>query len=317
MPAYNAEKMIPDAIASILAQTGDFDLEILIADDRSTDATREVVARLSALHPQIVLLENTGAKGPGGGRNTCLKRAAGDYVAFLDADDVWLPNHLESGVSFLEKRRDFDIAFFNFDIVDLETKEVVGDWFSTRQSISRFETEPIEDGFFRARDDLYEALLGECFIHVQSTIIRKSSIGGLLFNEAYRWGEDRLFAIRLFRDYGLECAFSSRRTAVYYRHQGSLTDRSASNALKMVETQIRLYEECNRYERLTDKAAGIIREKLLTRHLLAAYQNRRQGHMGRAARHVLQSSKYGLRVGQFLELGKILVKMPVRLKART
>ena len=306
MPAYNAEKVIPDAIASILAQTGDYDLEILVADDRSTDGTRETVARLAQRHPQIVPLENTGAKGPGGGRNTCLKRATGEYIAFLDADDVWLPTHLESGVSFLEKRRDFDMAFFNFDIVDYQTKEVMGDWFSTRKAISNFRTEPIEDGFFQVQDDLHEALLGECFLHVQSTILRKSSIGGLLFDEAYRWGEDLMFAIRIFRDYGLKCAFSDRKTVLYYRCQGSLTDHSGANSQPMVDDLIRLYEECRRYEKLTDKAAGIIDEKLLTRHLLAAYYSRKQGQMRRAVRHVFQSCRYGLQVGQFLELGKIL-----------
>jgi glycosyltransferase involved in cell wall biosynthesis len=317
IPAYNAEEVIPDAIASILAQDGGFELEILVADDRSTDATRQVVAGLAERHPQIVLLENTGAKGPGGGRNTCLKRATGNYIAFLDADDVWLPNHLESGVSFLEKHREFDIAFFNFDIVDFETKEVVGDWFSSREAISRFKTEPVEDDFFQVEDDLHEALLGECFIHVQSTIIRRSSIGDLLFNEAYRWGEDRMFAIRLFRDYGLKCAFSDRRTALYYRHQGSLTDYSEANTLAMIDTQIRLYEECGRYGKLSENAVKIINEKLLTRHLLAAYFNREQGRMASAVRHVLQSCRYGLRPGQLLELAKILVKTPLKLIART
>ncbi|OIQ49176.1 UDP-Glc:alpha-D-GlcNAc-diphosphoundecaprenol beta-1,3-glucosyltransferase WfgD [Pseudodesulfovibrio hydrargyri] len=315
IPAYNAEKVISEAIGSILAQAGGYDLEILVADDRSTDGTREVVARLAQRHPQIVLLDNAGAKGPGGGRNTCLKRATGEYVAFLDADDVWLPDHLESGVSFLERCRDFDIAFFNFDIVDYETKEVVGDWFSNRKAISRFRTEPVEDGFFQVMDDLYEALLGECFIHVQSTILRKSSIGGLLFNEAYRWGEDLMFAIRLFRDYGLKCAFNGRKTVLYYRHQGSLTDYSAPHALSMVETQIRLYEECRRYEKLTVKAAKTIDEKLLARHLLAAYYNRRQGRMRPAVRHVFRSCRYGLRTGQFLELAKILIRTPGALMA--
>jgi glycosyltransferase involved in cell wall biosynthesis len=310
IPAYNAEKTIPDAIASILAQAGGYVLEILVADDGSTDATREVVAGLADRHPQIVLLENSGTKGPGGARNTCLKHAAGDYVAFLDADDVWLPNHLQSGVGFLERHRDFDIAFFNFDIVDYETKAVAGDWFSTRESFGGFEAEPVEDGFFQVSDDLHEALLRESFIHVQSIVIRRSGLNGLLFNEAYRWGEDLMFAIRLFRDLGLRCAFSERKTVLYYRRSGSLTDYTMPNTLGMIETQILLYEECRRFEPLSEKAAKIINEKLLTRHLLAAYCNREQGRMGRAVRHVLRSFRYGLETGQFLELGKILVRTP-------
>jgi hypothetical protein len=139
-------------------------------------------------------------------------------------------------------------------------------------------------------------------------IIRKSCLGGLLFNEDYRWGEDLMFAIQLFRDHGLKCAFSDRRTALYYRHQGSLTDHSSVDTLAMVDTQIRLYEECRGYGALTEKAAKIINDKLLTRHLLAAYYNRRQGRMGKAIRHVLRSCRYGFKPEQIMELGKILVK---------
>ncbi|XXJ20942.1 glycosyltransferase family 2 protein [Desulfovibrio caledoniensis] len=315
MPAYNAEKVIPDAIASILAQDGDYDLEILVADDRSTDGTRETVARLAQRHPQIVLLENTGAKGPGGGRNTCLKRATGEYIAFLDADDVWLPNHLESGVSFLEKRRDFDMAFFNFDIVDYQTKEVLGDWFSTRKAIPNFRTEPIEDGFFRVMDDLHEALLGEGFFHLQAALMRRDSVNGLLFNEAYRWAEDRLFAIHLFRDQGLQCAFSREKTGVYYRQPGSLTDPATGKALAMLSTQIKVFEECSRYDGLTNSAAGIIHSQLRDRHLLAAYYHRQEGQMVAAVRQVFKSCRYGVNMEQVLELAKILIKTPMRMLA--
>ncbi|MGE4423625.1 MAG: glycosyltransferase family 2 protein [Pseudodesulfovibrio sp.] len=310
IPAYNAERVIPDAIASIVAQAGGYDLEILVADDRSTDATREVVARLAELHPQIVLLDNAGTKGPAGGRNTCLKRATGEYIAFLDADDVWLPNHLERGVSFLERRRDFDVAFFNFDIVDFETKEAVGDWFSARKTISRFTAEPVEDGFFQVRDDLHEALLGEGFFHLQAAIIRRNRIDGLLFNEAYRWAEDRLFAIRLFRDHGLKCAFNREKTGLYYRQQGSLTDAASCNNLAMLATQIQVFEECRRYEGLSDNAARIIDAQLRNRHLLSAYYNRLEGRMAVAARHVFQSCRHGVAPGQFLELAKIVIKTP-------
>jgi hypothetical protein len=315
MPAYNAEKVIPDAIASILAQTGDYDLEILVADDRSTDGTRETVARLAQRHPQIVLLENTGAKGPGGGRNTCLKRATGEYIAFLDADDVWLPTHLERGVSFLEKRRDFDMAFFNFDIVDYQTKEVKGDWFSTRKGISNFRTEPIEDGFFQVLDDLHEALLGEGFFHLQAALMRRRSVNGSLFNEAYRWAEDRLFAIHLFRDLGLKCAFSREKTGVYYRQSGSLTDPAAGKALAMLSTQIKVFEECRQYDGLTGNAAGIIHSQLRDRHLLSAYYHRQEGQMVAAVLQVFKSCRYGVSMEQVLELAKILIKTPMRILA--
>jgi glycosyltransferase involved in cell wall biosynthesis len=93
IPAYNAADTIAAAIQSVSAQRH-VDLECLIVDDGSTDGTLEVVRSAVADDPRYRVLVQHNA-GPAAARNTALRAATGEWVAFLDADDVWLPAKLE------------------------------------------------------------------------------------------------------------------------------------------------------------------------------------------------------------------------------
>ncbi len=99
IPAYNAEDFVADAIDSVLAQSYR-PVEVLVVDDGSTDATEEVVSAYDA--PVRCLRRDNG--GPAAARNTALRDAQGDYVAFLDADDLWHPRKLEVQVPILQSR---------------------------------------------------------------------------------------------------------------------------------------------------------------------------------------------------------------------
>jgi glycosyltransferase involved in cell wall biosynthesis len=95
IPAYNAEAVIGDSIGSVLAQTYD-DWELIVGDDASTDGTAE---RAEALSPRVQVARAERNGGPAAARNTALERAGGELVAFLDADDWWLPGYLERQVA--------------------------------------------------------------------------------------------------------------------------------------------------------------------------------------------------------------------------
>ena len=95
IPAYDAEPVIADSIGSVLAQTYD-DWELIVGDDGSSDATAERAAACSP-RVQVVPAERNG--GPAAARNRALERATGELVAFLDADDLWLPDYLERQVA--------------------------------------------------------------------------------------------------------------------------------------------------------------------------------------------------------------------------
>ena len=95
IPAYNASKAIDAAIESVLAQTYPA-WEILVVDDGSTDDTADCVSRYS--HP-VRLFKQANA-GPAAARNRGAKEAAGDWFAFLDADDIWLPEKLARQIAY-------------------------------------------------------------------------------------------------------------------------------------------------------------------------------------------------------------------------
>lgn len=98
MPAYNAEKFVGQAIESLRAQTR-ADWELLVVDDGSTDATGDVARSLGDSRVRVIRQANGGEAAA---RNTALAHASGTFLAFLDADDLYLPDHLEATVGHLE-----------------------------------------------------------------------------------------------------------------------------------------------------------------------------------------------------------------------
>jgi succinoglycan biosynthesis protein ExoO len=94
IPAYNAAANLQRALDSALAQTMS-DLEILIVDDASTDATLEIACRIAAQDSRVRVLHNERNSGPAVSRNRAIAAARGEWIALLDADDSWFPERLE------------------------------------------------------------------------------------------------------------------------------------------------------------------------------------------------------------------------------
>ncbi len=105
IPTYNRENIICKAIDSALSQTFK-NLEIIIIDDGSTDRTKTVLEKYGArLH--YFYQENRGISGA---RNTGINRCSGDYVAFLDSDDYWLPEKLEKQIALFQKHPEYGMV---------------------------------------------------------------------------------------------------------------------------------------------------------------------------------------------------------------
>ena len=102
MPAYNCGRYIAQAVQSVIGQTL-ADWELQIVDDCSTDDTQAVVQRLAAQDTRIHYTRLAQNGGPAAARNEALRRAAGQYVAFLDSDDLWTSDKLERQIAFMEK----------------------------------------------------------------------------------------------------------------------------------------------------------------------------------------------------------------------
>ncbi len=107
MPAYNAGQFIAEAIESVLAQTfGDF--ELIVVDDGAIDDTCNVVARFSDARVRYFYQEN---RERSAARNAGIRAARGEYVAFLDADDTWLPEKLARQVAHMDEHPEVGLVY--------------------------------------------------------------------------------------------------------------------------------------------------------------------------------------------------------------
>ncbi|MCX6077382.1 MAG: glycosyltransferase [Campylobacterales bacterium] len=116
-PLYNAEKYIAQTIESVLNQTY-INWEMIIVDDCSTDVSRKIVKTYEKEDNRVILLESSiNFGGPAKPRNRGLENAKGEYVAFLDADDVWLPEKLEKQLDFI-RSTNADIVHTLANVID-------------------------------------------------------------------------------------------------------------------------------------------------------------------------------------------------------
>ncbi|MEG0618603.1 MAG: glycosyltransferase family 2 protein [Bacilli bacterium] len=102
MPAYNAEKYIMESIDSVINQTYQ-NWELIICDDMSNDTTRDLLKFIDNSKIKVILLKKN--EGVTHARNIALQAASGEYFAFLDSDDYWLPDKLTQQIGFMEKNK--------------------------------------------------------------------------------------------------------------------------------------------------------------------------------------------------------------------
>lgn len=102
MPAYNAEKYIAEAISSVLNQSFP-DFELIVLNDGSTDGTGGIVQRFAGQDKRIRLLNQAENRGAARTRNDGVQAARGEWVAFLDSDDIWIDTKLEKQLDFVRR----------------------------------------------------------------------------------------------------------------------------------------------------------------------------------------------------------------------
>jgi glycosyltransferase involved in cell wall biosynthesis len=110
IPTYNRKDKLKKAIESVKAQTFS-NYEIFVVDDASEDGTS---AWVSKNYPDINLIALVENKGAAGARNEAIKQAQGEYIAFLDSDDQWLPHYLEAHIEVLSSRPNVVLSASDF-----------------------------------------------------------------------------------------------------------------------------------------------------------------------------------------------------------
>ena len=126
IPSYNRVETVSETIESIINQKCNFDFEIVIGDDYSTDNAREVLLQYQKKYPRnIVLLFHETNIGLGANWAICAKHCRGKYIANCDNDDFWHnPNKLQLQVDFLENHPDYGVVHSNYRTLNRKTGEI-------------------------------------------------------------------------------------------------------------------------------------------------------------------------------------------------
>ena len=114
MPSYNTAEYIMDSITSVRNQTYK-NWELLIVDDCSTDTTKEIMAKIN--DPRIKIFYNERNSGAAVSRNRALREAKGQWIAFLDSDDLWMPDKLEKQIKFMEDN-EYAFSYTNYEEIN-------------------------------------------------------------------------------------------------------------------------------------------------------------------------------------------------------
>jgi teichuronic acid biosynthesis glycosyltransferase TuaG len=222
MPAYNAEKYIGESILSAVNQTY-ANWELIIVNDGSTDSTRAIAEEFSSGDKRIKGV-NQQNKRLGGARNTGIKNSTGEWVAFLDSDDLWEP-------SKLEKQIQAAAAFPNADVI------YTAGWTFNDNDLNNLTPYDIPAGNFTSTE-MYNALLAGNAIPVLSVLAKKTVINEIgyqeenpFFHGCEDWDYWFRMAIQGADFYGLN------EKLFYYRRHGN---NMSGNSLQIAQAAVLL-----------------------------------------------------------------------------
>jgi len=236
VPTYNSAHYLTEALESIRAQTV-MPTEIIVVDDGSTDETQLVIERMDDPLVRYMRQANGGAASA---RNAGLAKATGEYIAFLDADDRWHPEMLETQLGILEGAPQVALSFTNFERFEERSGQILGDQFRYYHGLRKIENAPGPlPNSFVIRGDAFNALvsLGDFPAFTQVILFRRSAIANLCFNPALRRCEDLAFTLLAAMHGGV--AYTPRILAQVRRHGANLTadsSRMALDKLRALET---------------------------------------------------------------------------------
>jgi glycosyltransferase involved in cell wall biosynthesis len=185
LPVYNGRRFLRGAVASVLAQSL-LPCELIVVDDGSTDGSTEELASLEPAPFPVRILRQANA-GQSAARNAAAREATGDYLAFLDQDDLWHPRHLEELVAPLADDPEAGWAYCDFDEMDLAGNLVTRAFLKTA-------------GLSHPKRTIYECVASDLMVLPSASVLRRDAFeqaGG--FDETLCGYEDDDLFVRFFR----------------------------------------------------------------------------------------------------------------------
>jgi glycosyltransferase involved in cell wall biosynthesis len=192
IPCFNGEQFIGDALKSVLSQTFK-ELEIIVVDDGSSDGSRDVIKQFQG-DSRVIYIAHEENKGIAAARNTGIRRAQGEFIAFLDQDDVWWQKKIAKQVHVMTEDVQKNIGLVSSDI------EIIQDIKGKRNTW--VETAPAGVGD-KSRIELLRALFMRNFVRIVTATVRRECFEKVgLLNETIRGGSDDYeLCFRIARNY--------------------------------------------------------------------------------------------------------------------
>lgn len=227
IPTYNRVDFVAEAVESVLAQTAPVE-EIIVVDDGSSDDTLE---RLGSFGDRIRVISQTNA-GPSAARNHGLRLATGDFIAFLDSDDTWMPDKIERQLDCFEKFPKLDFVFGDIEVITAEG------------SLGREIPEgPERERFLGSSGpvaEIFEALVTMTFTVTSTVMLRRSAAQHVGFmDERFRLCEDLDYWLRAAAcgcDFGFLPVVLTRRV----KHEDNLVN----DWRPRVDAQLAVLQKC-------------------------------------------------------------------------
>jgi hypothetical protein len=224
IPTYNRRALLAEALESALHQTH-INLEIIVIDDGSTDDTSDYVRGLDDDRIVYLPIEHQGH--PGATRNAGLERASGEFIAFLDSDDTWLPSKIETQLAALDVHPELDfVATDFFELPPRRSKTALG------------LTEP--------KRIIFEELLHACPIFNSSVLIRRKAVAAVgLQDETLQTCQDYEYWLRVLRRRDGCGMILPEPLAVYRRHGNNISSQDVvqCDRLSTIVARHRDYDE--------------------------------------------------------------------------
>ncbi|MGY8886133.1 MAG: glycosyltransferase family 2 protein [Flavobacteriales bacterium] len=189
IPLYNKENFIENTIQSLLNQTFS-DFEVLVVNDCSTDTSEQLVARFD--DPRINIIQHSVNKGLSASRNTGIKSANANYIAFLDADDLWKPSFLEKIDVLINQYPEASLFATKYEVLHKKNRIVTHDF-----KLKNFTKHGIIKNFF-------ESNLNQSIYYPSCLCVKKivfEDVG--YYNEEVNYSEDVDFNLRAHATYKL------------------------------------------------------------------------------------------------------------------
>jgi glycosyltransferase involved in cell wall biosynthesis/GT2 family glycosyltransferase len=283
MCMYNASRYVEATLQSVFAQTFQ-DFEIIIVDDGSTDGSRELIERAFP-DPRLTIVQQRHLT-LSMARPAALAHSRGEFIAFLDTDDLWMPCKLERELAAARAAPDAGLIFSDCDLVDA-TGQRTGRRFSDQFDYGAMD--------FRGTHGHLELLRRGNFIAPPTPLAPTAALRALGgFNHSYRHVNDYEMWLRVARRHRL--LFINEALAQYRVHDTQFSQTRPDVTLPEQCALLRPMMQSSSYPRQVRVALG---DMLLGQHRWAVSASLRQGRYGLAARALLGMARYPDRVRDF------------------